>query len=884
MQLATFFKKVITYSFYLLFFLTPLILTTSNFELFEFPKMLFVYAMTVIIAGAWTSLWIVQKKITIRRTPFDYFFLFFLLTQILSTIFSIHPYTSIFGYYSRFHGGLLSTICYLALFYAFTSTSTPGVDFRLHPGKKNKKSQITNHKSQITNSEAINYQTALFLLFTSASLAALYGTAEHFGIDAAYWIQDVQNRVFSTLGQPNWLAAFLTALIPFTLAFAIKPPRSKYSTAITLLLLNTTIAYSLTHLVSGKTLPTTIPSIIFFLTLFAGGLFLINHFLPKIHKKIEKYEFLNFYLLFTLFVTTVLFTKSRSGILAMVVSFGVFWALVFLKESSLKLLNPKTLKLFLSFSFLLLALSLIVGTEWTPTLAELARFKLQGSSFKAKITNHKSQITSLPKYAPHISKSTDIRKAVWEGAIRVWENYPLTGSGVETFAYSFYNFRPRSHNDLSEWDFLYNKAHNEYLNYLATTGILGTTAVLSIIIVFFYLNLRQVFGKPKAISQKPKANYLLRITYYVLLPLCLISLIYFLKPSIFTTLINKLVIYPPLLKPLGICLGLALVFVILIVKVFYKKNYGLRITDYGLQKVKTQRATTNYQLLTTSYAASMAAILITNFYGFSVVTIGLLSFVFLPVLSLSATINPNHKSQITNHKSQITSSQWLYLFLACLISLICLIQIIDYYRADWLFTKGKNLARANQMIKGIGTLEKATKLRPKEALYHSELGEIYAIASLSLHTQDATSSAQNIKEFTQKASGEAKKTLKLNPVHINFYKSVAKIYLTLAQIEPDFYQKAIETLEKAWRLSPTDPKLPYNLGVIARVLGENEQAETFFEKTVELRPAYRKAWLDLAETRVELDKKDKAAKAYKFILDNIDPEDKLANGLSKELQ
>ena len=44
---------MITVAFYLLFIIVPLILTPWNFELFEFNKMLTVYALTLVIAGAW---------------------------------------------------------------------------------------------------------------------------------------------------------------------------------------------------------------------------------------------------------------------------------------------------------------------------------------------------------------------------------------------------------------------------------------------------------------------------------------------------------------------------------------------------------------------------------------------------------------------------------------------------------------------------------------------------------------------------------------------------------------------------------------------------------------------------------------------------------------
>src|SRR3989344_2718845 len=112
---------MIAIAFYLLFIIVPLILTPWNYELFEFNKMLTVYALTLIIAGAWIIAMIRQGKILFHRTPLDIPLLLFLASQILATIVSIDRHTSIWGYYSRFHGGLMSTISYITLYYALVS-------------------------------------------------------------------------------------------------------------------------------------------------------------------------------------------------------------------------------------------------------------------------------------------------------------------------------------------------------------------------------------------------------------------------------------------------------------------------------------------------------------------------------------------------------------------------------------------------------------------------------------------------------------------------------------------------------------------------------------------------------------------------------------------
>jgi len=114
--------KIISYSFYLLFFLTPLFWSSLNHELFEFNKMFLVYAFTVTITGVWVLKMISEKVLIFKRTPLDIPLLLFLGANILSTIFSIDPHTSIFGYYSRSNGGLLSIISYLLLYWASNSS------------------------------------------------------------------------------------------------------------------------------------------------------------------------------------------------------------------------------------------------------------------------------------------------------------------------------------------------------------------------------------------------------------------------------------------------------------------------------------------------------------------------------------------------------------------------------------------------------------------------------------------------------------------------------------------------------------------------------------------------------------------------------------------
>ena len=346
--------------------------------------MLLVYFLTIVIAASWLIQMIAERRFIFRRTFWDLPLIIFLLSQVLSFVFSIDRHTSFWGYYSRFNGGLLSTIFYLLLYWAFVSN----ID------KKN------------------TLRTIYFTLISSA-LVAVYGIAEHFGIDAHRWVQLVQIRVFSTIGQPNWLAAWLVALIPLTWGF----------------------------LLNSK----------------------------------SKLQNLLYYSLFIILLLCFLYTKSRSGLLGLTVAFVAFWGLLFwFKRRTAK----KILKPFLIITSLLVIFNLFILTPWQP-----------------KFLNFKSTTPQNPVAAQEIptggTESGEIRKIVWQGALGIWRHHPVLGTGPETFAYSYYWYRPRAHNDVSEWDFLYNKAHNEYLNYMATTGTIGLAAYLFLIASYLFWALKK---------------------------------------------------------------------------------------------------------------------------------------------------------------------------------------------------------------------------------------------------------------------------------------------------------------------------------------------------------------------------------------------------------
>lgn len=370
--------------------------------------MILVYLLTLIIFGAWIFKTFQQKKLILKTTPLDIPLLLFLVANILSTIFSIDPHTSIWGYYSRSNGGLLSLISYLLLYYAFVSN--------------------------FTKEDVFKFLKAALL---GGFLVSLWAIPEHFGAspscliltgeaNASCWVQDVQARVFATLGQPNWLAAYLGMLIFPAFYFLLSSTKK-----------SSFILYSI---------------------------------------------FLNlFYLAFT-------FTYSRGATLGLIAGLGVFigsLTFVHLKGGQI---NTKKLGIVLG-SFLMT--TLVFGSALT-SFKLISKFSPPPRPALTSTVAPKPTTTQLENGG---TESGTIRLIVWRGALEIFKHYPIFGSGVETFAYSYYNFRPQEHNMVSEWDFLYNKAHNEFLNYLATTGLMGFLSYMAIIVTFFIWSARKILNK-----------------------------------------------------------------------------------------------------------------------------------------------------------------------------------------------------------------------------------------------------------------------------------------------------------------------------------------------------------------------------------------------------
>lgn len=725
-------QKIITFSFYALFALIPIVMTNTTSELFELNKMWLTWGLTVIILSSWAVKMILQREIFIQRTPLDIPIVLFLLSQIISTIFSLDSRVSWWGYYSRFNGGLLSFLSYAALYYAYASNIT---------------------RDQM--------YTTLKVILATAIFVALWGLPSHFGadpscllfrgtFDVSCWTEAFQPtiRIFSTLGQPAWLAAYLAALIPLAVAYSISHAEKEKHTS----------------LISSLT----------------------------------DWKFILYIIITSIFYLDLVYSNTRGGFLAFWAANILFWGVLFIRRTfHLK----KLIKYTLLFNVIFLIINFFSGTP----IPQLDSFTFSG--IQKLITPSSTSPAPSPTNAPVQpaaggTESGNIRLYVWKGAIDAWKANPIFGTGVETFAFAYYKHRPAGHNLTSEWDYLYNKAHNEYLNYLTTTGITGLITYLAVIALFLFYAAKSILRKNDDEETKT------------------------LMPTLFS---------------------LALV-------------------------------------------AGFVSILISNFFGFSVVMMNVFLFFFpLFYFFITKLIQSKKALQLTFSSTQydknyIDPYQWTGIILVFLISFYSLFLLIRFWQADKAYALGYNLSRAGDIQGAYLNLTEAVKLRSAEPVIKDEYAVNLATVATALQQNNE---ASNAAQFAQQAVLLSNEIVTNHPNNVSFWKSRVRIFYLLSQTDPRYNMESLKAIEKAAELAPTDAKVLYNLGVIAGQNGDPKRGIEVLTKTIQLKPDYRDPYyarglfyrqlaVDQNDKVIDNDMQQKAINDMKYILENMSKDDEAA--------
>jgi tetratricopeptide (TPR) repeat protein len=254
--------------------------------------------------------------------------------------------------------------------------------------------------------------------------------------------------------------------------------------------------------------------------------------------------------------------------------------------------------------------------------------------------------------------------------------------------------------------------------------------------------------------------------------------------------------------------------------------------------------------LSSALLAGYIALAVSNFFGFSTVMVALLFFLMPAFLFLeeneSAAAETVYSPQRGPAISSRSTSSDLELELdtgligqaaALFASLIAVWLVFRAWDNDRLLAAAKRQSALGQQTDAYQMYRSLTTRAPNEALYWDEDALFLAGLASAAAPTDATLAAQ----LANQAVAATDRAVSLNPVHLSYWKSRAKVFLYLAQFSPEFYDLSLEAMQQAARLAPTDPKIWFNQALLFDNLGRTEEARAAFEKAIAFKPNYLQA-------------------------------------------
>lgn len=214
---SSFLSTVLGLHVYLLILLMPLIFWPDTMTVFSLPKLILIRTLSV-SAGFFALLkFFLSTKVNLKISRGVVFLGIWAVSLILSTIFSLNSWSSIFGQYGRYLG-LITELNFLLIPIFIVSLWDKKEIHRL-----------------------------IWVSIATAMLSAIYALLQYFDFFGLFrfvysWTDSPQNRLFGTVGHANHLGAFLAAqLALFIFFFKPKTIFAKVLTFLSYLILGSAI-------------------------------------------------------------------------------------------------------------------------------------------------------------------------------------------------------------------------------------------------------------------------------------------------------------------------------------------------------------------------------------------------------------------------------------------------------------------------------------------------------------------------------------------------------------------------------------------------------------------------------------------------------------------
>lgn len=457
-------------------FLIPIIYDRRVGIVFSGTKIAWLRAFVIIALSVWSIKLLITKKHTFIRTSLDWPILTFLFTTTIAALSSIHVFVSIAGFYGRFEG--LTTWYVLGLLFFI----------------------VTNF---------INTHEKIKRIIINAVLGgvvmAVYGIIQRQEIDPYAWGGVITwQRIIGTIGQPNFLAAYV--IMAFFLALILLFEKKDYSSKINwseqllplgcfffIQALYVTMIYSIYSLEGGDIF---LWYSGFGLMTAAAILFSFNY--KKLHPLV--FNMILGFVLILLYVC-LLYTQSRGGYMGIFTG-GVLFALL----AGRKLIFDNW-KVVSSLGAVLLLISVFTMTkaEYSPVQRFTDEVKTKAEKLESGKVNSRLELGG----------AAGSRGETWTSAFNIISDYPLFGVGTEVLKMVFPRYETELFRFKEAFHVKQDRSHNETLDVPVTKGMISFFVYLWIMFVIF----RKVSLLRKNISDQQRlmiAGILAAILAYII--------------------------------------------------------------------------------------------------------------------------------------------------------------------------------------------------------------------------------------------------------------------------------------------------------------------------------------------------------------------------------
>ena len=425
--------RIIVVCFYAIVAALPLFFVYPTFDIFELAKLTLLRLLTLTLIGAWAAKCYRERRISVARTPLDIFIVVYLAAYILATAFSQNPVLSLLGEYGRFEG-LLTIINYTAIFCLAGSL-------------------IRNNSAAPDTRTFI--RSLILTAIGAADIISVYGVLQRFGIDFFTWSSAGTDltRAFSTMGNPIYIAAYLTIV---------------GSIALSLFLVETSLK---TRLYLGSSIVVITLTLVFTFSRagWAGFLFslLVLTSLLIIMRNRKSGDS----------VISRSYPKSRDSVIARSERMRAT------KQPPKNRLVPTIILVSVAAIVIVLAVALSASYGSAPTKSTISRAL---SAFDLK------------------SAGAVERISLWKSSVEMIKDRPFLGWGPDTFGTYFTKYRRQ---DLVDFEYnvaklatprYQNRPHSDILQQGISAGLLGMIAYLSFVIAYFLFALRRLIRISKS--------------------------------------------------------------------------------------------------------------------------------------------------------------------------------------------------------------------------------------------------------------------------------------------------------------------------------------------------------------------------------------------------